>query len=1746
MSNNQQASHSQSTYKFSISNAKRIIFQDNKSYAGSMHSSNVFFARPRMVTVNVPLPSDQLHSRDVNKELYIPQQQYTNNKIRTSKYSLLTFIPKNLFEQFRRVANTFFLMLVILQAFPLFATVNIGVAAFPIMFIVFVTALKDAVEDYKRWTVDKVTNNRTCLSLSSEWKNWNLPDLEHSGLLGYATMLKHKISARLNGGKAGDGSTSLPVDAEIEGANLIQDYDWVSKRWQDIRVGDIIKLVNDDPLPADLILLSTSEPDCIAYIETKNLDGESNLKLRQGAIETYQYQSAQQVGKKLRCVIDSEPPTTNMLRYQATMTLYPQEMEMDQIMQTLEKSKARAQMLSTIDSSVSQSGPSIKRIPIDINGVLLRGTVLRNTNWAVGVVVFTGDDTKQMLNSGKTPSKRSKVEKIMNPHVAFNLFFMLALCLVCAAAYTSWARQFDIDSSFLYGAISSNPSVDGLVNFFACLILFQNIVPISLYISVEIVKTIQAFFIYQDLDLYYAVNDTPCNPKSWNLADNLGQIEYIFSDKTGTLTRNIMEFKKVCIDGKVYDGCARADSLSSLNQSLKLSSPSGKSPPYHAKKLSSSQLSFKANWIEGVRESQAQREVTKSLNQLPLPRDHLSPHSAAPEGGAPRKGHRRGMSTQSGKGGAGLKDRFRRLSSQNQKQTEIDIMGDDEIEMAEKNPDSVAVEKTSSSWVDENIESFLTLPEFMGTTHSQVIRDFFTLMAVCHTVLVEDKSESANSGTLNSNGSSAGGASGSNNNSLKRPDTPQFDGRDLTQKPKVIAYKAQSPDEACLVTTAAENGFVFKGREHNSVTEANEILLEILGKEQRYQLLNILEFDSDRKRMSVIVRVAGSFDQNKYESDDVGNKGRSDDSKGDVILFCKGADSIIFDRLMSGQSDIVEKTAKCLEEFAQEGLRTLCLAYRKLPEELYQSWASRYLEIQTQIFPDPSARSRALEKLNDEVETKLVLLGATAIEDKLQDGVPKCIQDLSNAGIKIWVLTGDKLETAINVGFLCGLLKTTDSGENTDNLAHGAMVLIQVKNAKTEDEIQRQLQSANDRFWGQKSHEFSRKRTEFALIIDGQSLKLALENDEMRQLLLEIGCKCKAVVCCRVSPLQKAKVVELVKYGKSVLTLAIGDGANDVSMIQAADIGVGISGEEGLQAATSADYAIAQFRFLTKLLLVHGRWSYSRISYMILNFYLKSVVFTMVLFWFQFYCGYSASVIYEFTYMLFFNLVFTSLPIVVMGIYDQDLESKSILTFKPIYGSEGIKQTFYTNAKFFIYILESLWHSLVCFFIPVWTYGEGPSNQSGLTMSGTHLGTVMAISAIIVVNLSVGLDNHSWTWLIHVAIWGSCAVIFLYTLVYSSIPQSPILGLTPELYPDPQFWLNVVVCIILSLGPRFVYYFGRRQLFPADCDIVEEIQYLVKQGTAKLSQYVHKDAGGHHSGLTSQDNSAQHSIAQSRQGSVSYPATPVEEKNQSLAVPGTGLVRRPSNASAVSSYNMDTGRPSKLTGFSFSHTLGMGGVVTRSPLNLPLNILPFKYSNRDGGSPATGRNASAGKKPRLLWPNRPSSASGNRQQMQQSASQQAPPLSAPPAIDQQQDASSPKRSGPQLTLQVPQKTSPQKDSVDSSKQALKSPLSRQSFTASEIGLSSESSSGERLPTIPSVPCSVTASPAHTQLRVVKNENADEADEADAVVDKHQDQALQQQQPPPEIVEVIATPTASPIEESQPANLDGVKDEKSQS
>ncbi|MBZ3879966.1 Phospholipid-transporting ATPase FetA [Sciurus carolinensis] len=810
---------------------------------------------------------------------------------------------------------------------------------------------------------------------------------------------------------------------------------------------------------ADLLLLSSSEPYSLAYIETADLDGETNLKVKQAISVTSDMGDNLDLLSTFDGEVRCDPPNNKLDKFTGILTY------------------------------------KRKSYSLDHDKLLLRGCIIRNTDWCYGLVIYTGPDTKLMQNSGKSIFKRTHMDHLMNLFVIWIFLFLGAMCFMLAIGHGIWENKkgYHFQIFLPQESYVSSSVISAIFIFWSYFIILNTMVPISLYVSVEIIRLGNSFYINWDRKMFYEPKNTPAQARTTTLNEELGQVKYVFSDKTGTLTQNIMIFKKCSINGKAYG--------SSCDK-------------------------------EGLREPGFEKEEGDFYNKLTSPKC---------------------------------------------------LFHDQTLMEAVKKGDH---------WVHM----------------------FFLSLSLCHTVMSQEKVEGE------------------------------------------LVYQAQSPDEGALVTAARNLGFVFRSRTSETITVVE------MGKTRVYQLLAILDFSSVRKRMSVIVRTP----ENR------------------VMLFCKGADTIISELLHRSCVALNNVTMEHLDDFASDGLRTLMVAYRELDDKFFNTWSKKHNEACL------SAKDREikLSVVYAEIEKDLMLLGATGIEDKLQDGVPETIITLNKAKIKIWVLTGDKQETAINIAYSCNVFEDEMDGVFMIEGKDSETILQELRTARGKMKPESLLESDPVNIYLKKKP----KRTftmpeevprgDYGLVINGYSLAFALEGN-LELELLRTASLCKGVICCRMTPFQKAQVVELVKRYKKVVTLAIGDGANDVSMIKgisfwgfiaAAHIGVGISGQEGMQAMLNSDFAFSQFCYLQRLLLVHGRWSYNRMCKFLSYFFYKNFVFTLVHFWYAFFNGFSA----------------------------QDVNETWSLHFPELY-IPGQHNLYFNKKEFVKCLIHGIYSSFVLFFVPMGT-----------------------------------------------------------------------------------------------------------------------------------------------------------------------------------------------------------------------------------------------------------------------------------------------------------------------------------------------------------------------------------------------------------------------------------------------------------
>eukprot|EP01147_Barroeca_monosierra_P001442 gene1442-4602_t len=820
----------------------------------------------------------------------------------------------------------------------------------------------------------------------------------------------------------------------------------------------------------------------------------------------------------------------------------------------------------------------------------------------------------------------------------------------------------------------------------------------------ELQKMAGFLLIRWDIDMYDPIHDEPALARTSDLMEDVGQISYVFADKTGTLTENEMVFK-YCNIGTTC--------LSVFG------------------------------YYEGLRISEGPSDSETFNTKAAAERSHPS----------------------------------------------------------NRNVSNKCVSSKEELQYCHEVKTFLKQPE---------AKAFFECLAICHTVTVEYEGEL------------------SSHNEVHR-------------KRKLAAA---SPDEEALVlaTEIPEVGYHLDYRNEKLIT------LDYGGEKLTYEIIHVLPFDSKRKRMSILVR----------------------DPRGQVRLFMKGADSSVLPRTTAtNTNDTSQPELKCyngcqhfLDLYSRFGLRTLVVAERDLSVEEASVLIPELIEAHESM----ENRKVILNDIYERIEQNMTLLGVTAVEDRLQEGVPETITKIRQAQMALWVLTGDKVQTAINISISAGHFKSNTpqlralSISNPQECNKRLMEFYQ-QNVKVKD----QMSSNHDDRKGSygtlplSAHSANKKKTStavdtagVALIIDDVTLATALKHTS--KLFRAVSMRCGAVLCCRLSPAQKAAVVRLVKTGsvlmddemsvglkinlnlslsnnplkksgnplpsstssstaylcndaktdaphtnfesptiKHIVTLAIGDGANDVAMIREAHIGVGIMGKEGRQAARTSDYSIGRFRFLARLLLVHGHFSYWRMAYTVQYFFYKNLIYILPFIYFGPESLFSAQTLYEQWLLTFWSLLFTSLPILCFGIFEKDLDDKILMKYPRTY-SIFAGNSFLTWTQFIMWNVKAIWHGTVSYF-----------------------GMVLLLNSMRPVRVTCNTGHGSG---LDVALKAS-PVVYSLESILNPFTSPGVFWSGYDLWGTYYFWIVLVLLVIVAMLPGYMYGCANRFFWP---NYVERLQ----------------------------------------------------------------------------------------------------------------------------------------------------------------------------------------------------------------------------------------------------------------------------------------------------------------------------------
>ena len=1461
---------------------------------------------------------NKYHHKVNNRKVKIPNK--LKNYITTSKYTWYNFIPKILYEQFTKMSNIYFIIIAILQCFPEISNADgKPIILLPLSVVVIVNSVKDFYEDWKRKKSDDEENNR-----------------------------------------------------KVEVYDLDKEQ-FITKKWKDVFVGNILKVKKGEYFPADCVLISSSEKKIHGcYIETKNLDGETNLKLKKSVkkfvdrckdLNTFQGKFITQLPNEFiyqfsgvfefdyndnfhsisnikennngtknnfdnvninkekneikKNNIDNENDidididkdieedgenknneeknenqnniNINKLKKKIKKNIEKQNFDLETDYEENLSQHTYYTIRKDNDSDISISTISNlsidKTVIVDNNSFLLRGCSLRQTESVLCFVVYAGKNTKIMQNSPGARAKTSSIEKRMNQQIKYIFSFQIILGLLASLFslfqiitlgkdpapylylnkedrpfnFEEYSEKFnkilsDEKLKKIFGKNNESiiimlknffneisPLFDLDVVFFLLVklgtwcVLLNNLVPISLLMTLELVKYFQGFFISWDIDIYDRRQKVTTKVQTSTLNEELGQVKYIFSDKTGTLTKNFMKFKRVSIGLKQYNPNLEKNK-DDANENNNLSENN-----INNNIINEENSNTNINEIKGeeIKKKEYYKDEYGKIRHVAFDNDEEFIKDLGLISFFEKK------EDNTNNENIEIIEKDKQLKNENKNNYEEKLTnGDDEIRTSliqEDNQENNQAEeekyekKESSNILKEKDELIDKNSEEIN--QKEILDLFMTALSTCHSGVIDEKEFAAK---------------------------------------KKLVYQASSPDEVAILNFARKYKYIFLGRKDNNKIIINKPINSKFS-EIIYKIPFHFEYSSERKSMSVVV-------QNISKPEE-------------IYLFMKGADNIIFQKLDNNNAinkSVMNNLKNALDLYSKEGLRILSVAYRKLTIEEMIEYQKEFFKASKSTY----SKKEKIEELAKKVEKNLIFLGVTAIEDELQDNVNETLKDFSEAGIKLWVLTGDKKDTAKSIAFSCGLfdnemfnifeineglnkfqlearlnqlveqfnnivdkmdnenkskhikllysskadlknnkqnnnpnddnninndIKNNNNDniinmkeekdkkidldkelneENKDKQADDEPINKEIKEEELIDEeintqknhiknninnIEKESNDSNDenlnninsKNQNKENNETNKKndiniKKKFALIISSDELNILSLNYELEILFYEISSRCNSVLCCRVSPIQKAKMVHLIQrftklqqkkgsnYYKyisqnenneslqnlkdnnnktmsplkdSVITLAIGDGANDVNMITSAHVGVGIIGVEGKQAARASDYAIGQFRFLKKILFYHGHESLRRNSFIIYYNFYKNFLFVMPQFYVGFNSLFSGQSIYDPWLYQLFNIVFSVFPILWFGIYDSERTTVVSMNNAKYYSS--INRKLFDNWNFWKWIFSGIFQGLAVFIFVFFSNNTYANNNSGEIQDFKSMGMMTYSLVVIIVNLKV-------------------------------------------------------------------------------------------------------------------------------------------------------------------------------------------------------------------------------------------------------------------------------------------------------------------------------------------------------------------------------------------------------------------------
>lgn len=1265
---------------------------------------------------------------------------YCPNSITSSKYTVYTFFPKQLRAQFSKLANCYFMVVAIMQMIPSWSTTGKFTTIVPLLIFILISMFREGFDDWKRHGHDKEENNKETHVVRED------EELGSFDTHLISTIITDTMSV---GGDSPANQTSLlGANNSFLNKSLMTQYNLktYSEKWKDVQVGDILKIDTDEWIPADIVLIAVDGSNSEAFVETMALDGETNLKPKYLHPELSKLATKPSSLKNLSTLFTVEDPNNDLYNFKGQFSLGGREHAL------------------TCDN------------------ILYRGSILRNTSSVLGLVVFTGEETKIRMNNVKNPRvKAPKLQKNINYIVMF-----MVLVVVSLAAFSFMGQRLYYQENHKKMWYLRRSDASYAATFMGFIIMYNTLIPLSLYVTMELIKVMQLLFLQYDIDMYHVETNTPADAKTATILEELGQVSYIFSDKTGTLTENKMVFRKLSVCGSnwLHDVDLLANDKSMPIPLRPTLAQTAKST--YSVVRQSMELGIVPNSSEWKASAHPQK-VQDASNSLQLLK-HIQTH---PNTLFAKKVTLFLLSIALCHTCQPRKDQDSNL---NVSTYTLDDFGQDQDQMEQETEDE-----------DANITYQAASPDELALVQAARDLGFVVYNKENNHLHVKTYPEGFNG----------------------PPKIEVYDILDViefTSNRKRMSAIVKFPDGRIAVFCKGADNVILEHLKNAALAKQKAREIALNSKDRKTQEAEVvlqarLSEEAPHRPSLGTLRTATSIDMTHIAAVE-GAVTREDQGLADVAAKAKKslqstqakrysidenmmedetATPIPNDKLLLNDEYILEKTLEHIEDFSTEGLRTLLYSFKWISADEYEVWAADYNDAKVSLHD----RAQKIEDVGARIERDLTLLGATAIEDKLQEGVSQTIEKLRRAGIKLWMLTGDKRETAINIGYSCRLIKD-----------YSVVVILSIDEGQ--DTIVSKInKTCADLRAGRLAHS--------VVVIDGATLGTIESDPYLLTIFIELCVQVDLTICCRASPAQKARMVNCIReYNKKEVTLAIGDGANDIAMIQSADIGVGITGKEGFQAARSADYSIAQFRFLLKLLLVNGRYNYIRTSKFVLCTFYKELLFYLTQCIYQRYTLFSGSSMYESWSLSMFNTLFTSLCVICIGMFDKDLQPATLIAVPELYATGRLYKAF--NLKVFVcWMILAAVQSVALTFLEYFAWGF-TALRDNTTMP---LGTAIFWALITVINAkTLFLEMCNIQWLAFASFFISVCGFGLWNvlIMFLSRPKNRSIfyvgwGLM-EFGSDYTWWASVLMLVtvlividLMAKGTKIVFFPNDTEIF---------------------------------------------------------------------------------------------------------------------------------------------------------------------------------------------------------------------------------------------------------------------------------------------------------------------------------------------